>query len=99
MKFIRPAVMLAWLRVITAGAFAKPHGRIEREADALDRLEIWARDMITAKEGWLTARTLRYAAGVESRSGAVLKALFWGGTNIRAVGAVFMKKKMKFFDT
>ena len=61
---------------ITAGAFAKPRGRIEREAEALNRLRIWAREMITAKEGWLTARSLRHAAGVESRSGAVLKALF-----------------------
>lgn len=66
MKLIRPAVMLAWLLRITAGAFAKPRGRIEREADALNRLEIWAREMITAK-GLLTARSLRYGVCLNKR--------------------------------
>ena len=68
---------------LTTEAFAEPRCRIEREADARLRLQVWAREM-TTPQGLLIARAFHHGAWIESRGGAALEALFL--VTLRQVG-------------
>lgn len=58
---LRPGLALLLVLALTTGAFAEPRCRIEREADARLRLQVWAQE--TTTKSLLTARAFHVWLG------------------------------------